>query len=112
MTHEEAVEYRQKIRELVKVHGVTKTAKIEGRTKSGISQIARGLRLRKRVNVECLHLEQGTGKMCRKCGNEAVLVAGETRLCVVCELTRLAQLGIVYIAPSNGTPPDMPEGVP
>lgn len=99
MTREEALEYRAKILRLIRSHGVRGTAKLEGRSPASISLIARGQRLIKRVPIEILKLEMGTGKMCRKCGNEATLISGESRLCVVCELTRLAEVGLIYIGP-------------
>ena len=100
MDTEQARATVRQIRELIKTHGVTKTAKIVGRSKSNVSRINRGQRLQDRFLVAHLKIEHGTGKLCRKCGNEAILIAGESRLCIACELIALSHRGIVYIAPA------------
>lgn len=89
----------ERIRELIKIHGVCKTARIVGRAKSTVSRIKNGTRhsltVKKELTVDSLKLRKLPElKLCRRCG-EARRVFSQTGVCIECEVIDLARRGLI-----------------
>lgn len=89
----------ERIRTLIKTHGVNETARIVRRSRQNISNIKNGVRHRERkeVTVQALGITRRIGgKLCRRCGESHTLF-GQSGLCIECDLLELARRGIISI---------------
>lgn len=89
----------ERIRELIKTHGVCKTARMTGRAKSTISRIKNGTRhsltVKKDLTVDSLKLRKLPElKLCRRCG-DGRRIFSQTGVCIECELIDLARRGLL-----------------
>lgn len=102
-----------KIRRLALKYGYVNTKKV-GRGNGALAKISRdtGISIpylheiisgRKRkdkgeqLSINSLRLLKGSGKLCRKCSNPALLICLPSRLCVQCELLEKGRQGVIEI---------------
>lgn len=103
MTKRESIESAKvvaRIRQLLKTHSISQTARIVGRSPASVHQIKHGQRHNNKkdltINSLCL-LRTTPGFKCRCCGN-SVLLATKSLLCVECELFDLNKQGLIRIS--------------
>ena len=86
-----------KIRKLVKTHGIRGTARLVNRSPCNVQYISEGKRHAKtgQIILNDLQLRRGSGKLCRLCGEHAIIVAGRSNLCIICEILELVKSGVL-----------------
>lgn len=90
----------ERIRELVQIHGVARTSEIVGVTQSYVCQVKARRVGRSQITINSLKLRRVDGKLCRRCGDPAKLIA-KSNLCLVCEILDLAQKGVIVVLPNE-----------
>jgi hypothetical protein len=101
--HTESLRVVRRLRELVPQVGPTEAARVVGCSPEWASKVARKERATTLDVPTIAGLElRRSSKLCRKCGNEAVLVTKD-HTCVICTLLELGKQGQVEIQPETGT---------